>query len=88
MISIYISSLAFYFPGNSPLISGPKMAENPKILSTMATQGVEDSIKLKVTNLKRGPDNSGDDYNIHLLSFALFFRHTARLSGLKSTENP
>ena len=47
------------------------MAENPKILSIMAAQGLENTIKVKVINLKRGPNTSGDDY-IHLLSFALF----------------
>ena len=47
------------------------MAENPKILSNMAAQGKENTIKVKVINLKRGPDKSGDGY-MHLLSFALF----------------
>ena len=36
----------------------------------MAAEGLN-TIKVKVINLKRGPDNSEDDY-IHLLSFALF----------------
>ena len=71
MISIYISSLVFYFPGHIPLISGPKMAENPKILSIMAAQGLENTIKVKVIHFKRGPDNSDDDL-IHFLSCALF----------------
>ena len=47
------------------------MAENPEILSIMAAQGLENTIKVKVIDLKRGPNTSGDDY-IHLLSFALF----------------
>ena len=64
IISIYISSLVFYFPGHSPLISGPKMAENPNILSIMAAEGLENTIKVKVINLKRDPDNSGDDYQL------------------------
>ena len=71
IISIYISSLVFYFPGHSPLISGPKMAENPKILSIMAAQGLENRIKVKAIHYKRGPDNCSDDY-IHLWSGALF----------------
>ena len=58
--------------GHSPLIPGPKMAENPKILSIVAAQGLESTIKVKAINLKRRPDNSGDDH-IHLLSFVLFF---------------
>ena len=70
MMSIYISSLVFYFPGHIPLISGPKMAENPKILSMMAAQGLENTIKVKVIHFKRGPDISGDDY-IHFWSCAL-----------------
>ena len=79
-------SLVYYFPGHSFLISGPKMAENPKILSIMAAQGVENRMKVKVIHFKRGPDNSSDDY-IHLWSGAFFCGHTARLSGLKLTEN-
>ena len=71
IISIYISSLVFYFPGHSPLISVPKMAENPVILSIMPAQRLENTIKVKVIDLKRGPKTSVDDY-IHLLSFALF----------------
>ena len=69
MTTIYILSLVFYFPGHSPLISGPKMAENPKILSKMAAQGLENTIKVKVMHFKRGPDNSSDNY-IHLLPCA------------------
>ena len=71
MTTIYISSLVSYFPGHSPLISGPKMAENPKILSMMVAQDQENTIKVKEIHFKRGPDNSSDDY-IHLLSCALF----------------
>ena len=70
MTGIYISSPVFYFPGHIPLISGPKMAENPKILSMMAAQGLENTIKVKVIHFKRGPDISGDDY-IHFWSCAL-----------------
>ena len=70
IISIYISSLVFYFPRRSPLISVPKIAKNSEILSIMAAQGLENTIKVKVIDLKRGPNTSGDDY-IHLLSFAL-----------------
>ena len=70
MTTICILSLVYYFPGHSLLISGPKMAENPKILSMMVAQGRENTIKVKVIHFKRGPDNSGDDY-IHFLSFAL-----------------
>ena len=71
IISIHISSLVFYFPEHSPLILVPKMAENPELLSIMAAQGLENTIKAMVINLKRGPNTSGDDY-ILLLSFALF----------------
>ena len=71
MNTLYISSLVFYFSGLRSFISGPKMAENPKILSIKVAKGVENTIKVKVINLKRGPDNSGDDY-LHLLSCALF----------------
>ena len=46
------------------------MDENPEILPIMAAQGLENTIKVKVIDLKRGPNTSGDDY-IHLLSFAL-----------------
>ena len=72
MTTIYILSLVFVFSWTNPLISGPKMAENPKILSIVAAQGLENTIKVKAINLKRRPDNSGDDY-IHLLSCVLFF---------------
>ena len=72
MTTLYISSPVFYFHGHSPLISGPKMAENPKILSIMAAEGLQNAIKVKVIHFKLGPDNSGDDY-IHFLSCALFF---------------
>ena len=71
MISIYISSLAFYFPGHSPLISGPKMAENPKILSKMAAQGLENTIKVKLTNIQCGTGICHDHY-IHFIPFILF----------------
>ena len=71
MISRYISSLAFYFPGNSPLISGPKMAENPKILSKMAAQGLQNTIKVKLTNKKCGPVICHDRY-IHFIPWILF----------------
>ena len=72
MTTIYILSLVFVSSWTNPLISGPKMAENPKILSIVAAQGLENTIKVKAINLKRRPDNSGDDY-IHLLSCVLFF---------------
>ena len=72
MTTIYILSLVFVSSWTNPLISGPKMAENPKILSIVAAQGLENAIKVKAINLKRRPDNSGDDY-IHLLSCVLFF---------------
>ena len=72
MISIYISSLLLYFLIHIPLISGPKMAENSRILSIMAAQGLENTIKVKAIPLTRRPDNSGDDYT-HLLSRVLFF---------------
>ena len=68
MTTIYILSLVFYFPGHSPLISGPKMVENPKILSIMAAQGLENTIKVKAINLKRRPDNS-DDYTHIVMCF-------------------
>ena len=71
MTTIYILFLESYFPGHSPLVSGPKMAENPKISSIMAAQGLGNRIKVKVIHFKRGPDTSNDDY-IHLLSCALF----------------
>ena len=87
MTIIYILSLVFYFPGHSLLISGPKMAENPKILSIMAAQGLENRIKVKAIHFKRGPDNSSDD--IYISGQVLYFSgHTACLSGLKLTENP
>ena len=47
------------------------MDENPEILPIMAAQGLENTIKVKVIDLKRGRNTSSDDY-IHLLSFALF----------------
>ena len=72
MTTIYILSLVFVFSWTNPLISSPKMAENPKILSIVVAQGLENTIKVKAINLKRRPDNSGDDY-IHLLSCVLFF---------------
>ena len=87
MTSICISSLVFYFPGHSPLISGPKMVENPKMLSIMAAQGLENRIKVKAIHFKRGPDNSSDDY-IHPCDVLYFCGHTSRLYGLKLTENP
>ena len=49
----------------------PKKAKNPQILSKIAAQGVENTIKVKAIHFKRGPDNSSDDY-IHLWSGALF----------------
>ena len=61
MISIYISSLAFYFPGHSPLISSPEMAESLKVLSIMDAQGLQNRIKVKVMHFKHGPDNSRDE---------------------------
>ena len=87
MTTIYILSLVFYFPGHSPLISGPKMTENPKLLSIMAAQGIENTIKVKVINLKRDPDNPGDDYR-HLMSCVYFCQYTAHLSGLELATNP
>ena len=71
MTTIYILFLVFYFHAHSPLISGPKMAGNPKILSIMAVQGLKNRIKVKVIHFKRGPDDFSDDY-MHLLSCALF----------------
>ena len=62
MTSICISSLAFYFPGNSPLISGPKRAKNPKILSKMAAQGLQNTIKVKLTSKQCGPAICHDHY--------------------------
>ena len=67
MTIIYILSLVFYFPGHSPLISGPKMAEYPKILAIIAAQGLENTIRVKVIHFKRGPGNSGDGH-IYLFS--------------------
>ena len=53
----------------------------------MAAQGVENRIKMKAIHFKRGPDNSSDD--IYISGLVLYFcGHTARLSGLKLTENP
>ena len=49
------------------LIFGPKVAENPKILSIMAAQGLENTVKVKVIHFKRSPDNSGDDIYISCL---------------------
>ena len=72
MTIIYILSLVFAFSWPNPLISGPKMAEIPNILSIVAAQGLENTIKVKAIDVKRRPDNSGDDY-IHLLSCVLFF---------------
>ena len=87
MTTIYILSLVFVSSWTNPLISGPKMAENPKILSIVAAQGLENRIKVKAIHFKRGPDNSSDD--IYISGQVLYFcGHTARLSGLKLTENP
>ena len=87
MTTIYILFHVFYLSGHSPLISGPKMVENSKNLSIMAAQGVENRIKMKAIHFKRGPDNSSDD--IYISGLVLYFcGHTARLSGLKLTENP
>ena len=68
MTTIYILSLVFVFSWTNPLISGPKMAENPKILSIVAAQGLENTIKVKAINLKRRPDNS-DDYTHIVMCF-------------------
>ena len=68
MTTIYILSLVFVFYWTNPLISGPKMAENPKILSIVAAQGLENTIKVKAINLKRRPDNS-DDYTHIVMCF-------------------
>ena len=38
------------------------MAENPKILSIMVVQGVENMMKVKVIHFQRGPDTSNDSY--------------------------
>ena len=54
----------YFFPGHNPLISGPKMVENPKILSIIAAQGLDNRIKVKAIHFKRGPDNSNDDIYI------------------------
>ena len=61
MTIIYILSLVFYFPGHSLLISGPKIAENPNILSNMAVQGLENTIRVKIISLKCGPDTSNHE---------------------------
>ena len=71
MITTCISSLEFYFAGHSPLISGPKMVENPKILSIMVVQGVENMMKVKVIHFQRGPDTSNDSYT-DILKCGLF----------------
>ena len=68
MTTIYILSLVFVSSWTNPLISGPKMAENPKILSIVAAQGLENTIKVKAINLKRRPDNS-DDYTHIVMCF-------------------
>ena len=68
MTTIYILSLVFVSSWTNPLISGPKMAENPKILSIVAAQGLENTIKVKAINLKRRRDNS-DDYTHIVMCF-------------------
>ena len=68
MTTIYILSLVFVSSWTNPLISGPKMAENPKILSIVVAQGLENTIKVKAINLKRRPDNS-DDYTHIVMCF-------------------
>ena len=68
MTTIYILSLVFVSSWTNPLISGPKMAENPKILSIVAAQGLENTIKVKAINLKRPPDNC-DDYTHIVMCF-------------------
>ena len=71
MTAIYISFLEFYFYGHSPLISGPKMAENPKILSKMAAQGLKNTIKVKLTNIQCGLGICNDHY-MHFIPCILF----------------
>ena len=68
MTTIYILSLVFVSSWTNPLISGPKMAENPKILSIVVAQGLENTIKVKAINLKRRRDNS-DDYTHIVMCF-------------------
>ena len=87
MISIYVSSFAFYFTGHISLISGPKMAENPKILSKTAAQGLENTIQVKLTNIQYGAGICHDRY-IHFIPWILFSwtqpAHFWPENGLKS----
>ena len=86
MTTIYILSLVFVFSWTNPLISGPKMAENPKILSILVAQGLENTIKVKAINLKRRPDNS-DDYTHIVMCFIFLTYYIAHLSGLGLAKN-
>ena len=47
------------------------MVENPKILSIMVVQGVENMMKVKVIDFQCGPDTSNDSY-IDILKYDLF----------------
>ena len=62
MTAVYILFLEFYFHGHSPLISAPKMAENPKILLKMVAQGLKNTIKVKLTNIQCGLGICKDHY--------------------------
>ena len=72
MTNIYISFLVFHFYGRRALISGPKSLDNPYILLKMAAQGLENTIKAKITGLQCGPDISDDQY-IQFLSYVSLF---------------
>jgi hypothetical protein len=66
----FLSCISFF--GRRALICGPKSLENPLILLKMAAQGLENTIKGKVTSLQYFPNISDDQY-IHFLSCISFF---------------
>ena len=66
------SHLCFSFSWTNTPHFCPENDWKSQILSNMMDQGLENTIKMKVINLKRGPDGSDNDY-IHLLSMCLTF---------------
>ena len=69
---IYISSQLLHFCGDTARLYGLIFAKNSEILSKMATEGLENTIRVKVIESKCGADASNDDY-IHFFLFILFF---------------
>ena len=77
----------FYFLDIHPSCLARKRLKLRKFRQKKAAQDPENTIKVKVTISKCGPDTSGAGYT-HLHPYILFSGHTALISGPKMAENP